>query len=51
MLGARGVGRGNNILAIATPKHWAGKELIRTVGDPLTYQDGGDNECGVEQTV
>lgn len=22
-----------------------------TVGDPLTYQDGGDNERGVEQTV
>lgn len=22
-----------------------------TVGDPLAYQDGGDNERGVEQTV
>lgn len=36
---------------IDTPKHWAGDELMGTVGDPLTYQDGGDNERGVEQTV
>lgn len=46
-----GVGTESNIPAEPTPEGWAGQELVGTAGAPLPYQDGGDDERGVEEAV